>query len=37
MAVSSYSQAPDRIQMPPAGLAPGWLQGRVRIVVGHQG
>jgi hypothetical protein len=33
----SCSQALDQTQMPPAGLAPGWLQDRARIVVGHQG
>lgn len=31
------SPALDQTQVPPAGLAPGWLQDRVRIVVGHQG
>jgi hypothetical protein len=31
------SRALDHTQVPPADLAPGWLQGRGRIVAGHQG
>jgi hypothetical protein len=31
------SQASNQTRAPPAGLAPGWLQGRPRIVVDHQG
>ena len=33
----SCSQAHNQKPVPPAGLAPGWLQDRARIVVGHQG
>jgi hypothetical protein len=32
-----YNLSKINSPVPPAGLAPGWLQGRARIVVGHQG